>query len=203
MIEGLPEDVAALLRRSGALLEGHFQLSSGLHSGHYLQCARLCAVPAFCEKLAAGLADQVRARLGPEPCETVLAPALGGIVVGYELARQLGARAYFAEREAGGQMALRRGFALEPAGRVLIAEDVITTGRSVLEVADLVGAAGARLVGFACLFDRSDGAFAPGPPLISLARLALPTYPPGNCPLCRQGRLPAVKPGSRPSGATR
>lgn len=186
-----------MLTRSGALLSGHFILTSGRHSGNYMQCALICAQPQFCEALANELAAKVRAALGEKPCDLVLAPALGGVVFGYEMARQLGVPGLFTERDKEGVMRLRRGFELKPGQRVLIAEDVVTTGGSVLEVRKIVEECGAIAVGFACLFDRSVGAFQPGPPVFSVAPVTFPTYSPEECPLCKEGKHPAIKPGSR------
>jgi len=186
--------VLRLLRESGALLEGHFLLSSGLHSPRYIQCARLLQHPTLAEQACRALADKVRA-LGA--VDVVVGPALGGIVVAYELGRALGVRGLFTEREQG-EMTLRRGFQIVPGERALIAEDVVTTGRSSLEVAAVVSACGGSVVGAACLVDRrsEDGLALP---LVSLAKMAIETHPPEACPLCRGG-VPLVKPGSR-SGA--
>jgi len=182
-----------LLRRTGALLEGHFLLSSGLHSPHYVQCARLLQHPGLAALACMALASKA-ARL--EPFDVVIGPALGGIIVAYELGRALGVRGMFAEREEG-KLALRRGFSLSPGERVLVAEDVVTTGRSSLEVAGLVAALGGTPVGVACLVDRRKGDEFPLP-FVSLARLKLEAFPPEECPLCREG-VPWSKPGSRPS----
>lgn len=197
MIEGLPGTVQRMLESSAALLTGHFILTSGRHSGNYLQCALLCARPDFCEELARGLAEKIRAALGPSPCDLVIAPALGGVVIGYEVARQLGVPGLFTERDKEGVMRLRRGFEVKPGQRILIVEDVITTGGSVLEVAKIVQQQVGKVAGYACLFDRSAGKFRPGPPVFSVAELSFPTYAPNECPLCEEGKLPAMKPGSR------
>lgn len=197
MIDALPPHVRKMLEESGALLSGHFILTSGRHSGHYMQCARLCAIPKFCEALAGELAAKVREKLGSAPCDLVLAPALGGVVIGYEVARQLGTPGFFTERDKEGVMQLRRGFELRRGQRVLIVEDVITTGGSVLEVAKIVEERGGAVAGYACLFDRSAGAFAPAPPVFSVAPLTFPTYAKEACPLCAEGKLAAEKPGSR------
>lgn len=196
-LKGLPANVTQMLEESGALLSGHFILTSGRHSANYMQCARLCAIPKFCEALAADLAGNIRATLGETPCDVVLAPAIGGIVIGYEIARQLAVPGIFAERDKEGVMTLRRGFEFREGQRVIMAEDVITTGGSVLEAAKTAEDRGAEVVGYACLFDRSAGAFQPGPPVFSVAPLSFPTYPADDCPLCAEGRTPAVKPGSR------
>lgn len=197
MIEDLDPQIREMLEASGALLSGHFILTSGRHSANYMQCARLCAIPEFCESLAGTLADKVRAALGDPPCDLVLSPAIGGIVIGYEMGRQLGTPALFTERDKEGVMQLRRGFELRKGQKVLISEDVITTGGSVLEVAEIVKRAGAKVAGYACLFDRSWGKFEPGPPVFSVAPLSFPTYEPAECPLCAEGKTEAVKPGSR------
>ncbi len=197
MIENLPAHLRSALVESGALLTGHFILSSGRHSGFYLQCAKLCAHPELCERLAAELAEKIKAGLGNISCDVVLSPALGGVVIGYEVARQLKTPALFTERDKNSIMCLRRGFSLTKDERVLIVEDVVTTGGSVLEVARIVKDSGAQTGGYACLFDRSGGKFSPGPPVFSLARLDFPTYPADDCPLCAEGKSKAVKPGSR------
>ena len=186
------EAILETFREAGALLEGHFLLSSGLHSPKYLQCALVLQDPARAERLCSRLARA----FADDRVETVVGPAMGGILVAYELARALGARAIFAEREEG-RMRLRRGFRIEPGQRVLLAEDVVTTGGSLREVLALVREAGAEVVGVAALVDRTSGrdpAF--GAPLEALVAVEVPTYAPSECPLCRQG-LPLVKPGSR------
>ena len=194
--EDLDQDaVMAMLRASGALLEGHFLLSSGLHSPFYLQCARLLMVPARAERACRALRRRIDARLGPDAVDLTLAPALGGIVFGYELARQLGVPSLFVEREGDG-FALRRGFRIEPGQRVLIAEDVVTTGGSSRESIACARAAGGEVVGAACLIDRSGGKAGLGVPLIALATLELPVYPPDALP-AELRAMPATKPGSR------
>ncbi len=187
------QETLAALERCGAVRSGHFLLSSGLHSERYCQCASVFEHPAEGARLAELLAGEL-APIGR--IDTVLAPALGGILFGYDLARALGARSLFAEREPGGAFQLRRGFELHPGERVLLAEDVVTTGRSLLEVVPLVGAAGALVAGFAAVVDRSRGAFRPAEPFFALCGLDLQTWPPELCPLCAKG-IPAAKPGSR------
>ncbi|HAZ27734.1 TPA: orotate phosphoribosyltransferase [Candidatus Acetothermia bacterium] len=195
-VDALTGDQAlALLRETEALLEGHFLLSSGLHSPRYIQCARLLQHPAHAARVGQALAAKVRA-LGA--VDAVVGPALGGIIVAYELGRALGVRGLFTERDQG-TMTLRRGFWIAPGERVLVAEDVVTTGRSSLEVASVVEAHGGRVVGVACLVDRrpeDDLAL----PLVALVKMTIATHPPEACPLCRGG-VPLVKPGSR-SGTT-
>ena len=185
------DDVVELLREARALLDGHFLLTSGLHSPRYVQCARLLQYPDRAERACRALADRVR---GLGRVDAVVGPALGGILVAHELARALGVRGMFTERE-GGAMTLRRGFEIAAGERVLIAEDVVTTGRSSGEVGAVVAACGGQVVGVACLIDRrpQDDLVLP---LVALARLEIETYPAESCPLCRRG-VPLVKPGSR------
>ena len=185
------EDILDLFRRVGALLDGHFRLTSGLHSPGYLQCALVLQHPREAEACGAGIADRVRG-LGPT---VVLSPALGGIVIGQEVARALGVRAIFAERQ-DGTLTLRRGFSLDAADRVLVVEDVVTTGGSTRETIEVARAAGARVVGAAAIIDRSGGNQSLGAPFHALATVSLPTYQPEACPLCARGE-PVVKPGSR------
>jgi orotate phosphoribosyltransferase len=190
----MPTDTAAILdrfRRAGALLEGHFRLTSGLHSPGYLQCALVLQHPREAEALGAAIADRVRG-LG---VQTVLSPALGGIVIGQEVGRALGVRAIFAERQ-DGRLTLRRGFALERGEKVLVVEDVVTTGGSTRETIDVAREAGAVVVGAAAIIDRSGGQQTIDVPFHVLAEVSLPTYDPASCPLCLAGQ-PVVKPGSR------
>ena len=181
-----------LYRRSGALLEGHFRLSSGLHSTGYLQCALVLQHPRHAEALGRAIADRVR----DVRADVVLSPALGGVVIGQEVGRALGVRAIFAERQ-DGKLALRRGFTLAEHDRVLVVEDVMTTGGSTRETMEVAKAAGGQVVGTASIVDRSGGAIQFDVPFIALLEIALPTYDPDTCPLCARG-LPVVKPGSRP-----
>ena len=190
-------DVLATFRRSGALLEGHFTLSSGLHSPGYLQCARVLMFPRDAEALGAALGARVRS-LG---ATVVLSPAMGGIVIGQEVGRALDVPALFAERVEG-TLALRRGFALGPDDRVLVVEDVVTTGGSTRETIDVARAAGATVVGACSIVDRSGEQPGLDVPFHSLLPMTLPTYTPEACPLCAQG-VPVVKPGSRPGAAAR
>jgi orotate phosphoribosyltransferase len=191
MTSGTSDTILNVFRRSGALLEGHFRLSSGLHSSGYLQCALVLQHPHEAEALGAALAEHVR----PMRPEVVLSPALGGIVIGQEVGRALGVRAVFAERQ-DGLLMLRRGFALEPGERVLVVEDVVTTGGSTRETIDVARAAGAVVVAAAAIIDRSAGNQRLDVPFYSLASMTMPTYPQDACPLCAQGR-PVTKPGSR------
>jgi orotate phosphoribosyltransferase len=184
--------VLDLFRASGALLEGHFRLSSGLHSSGYLQCATVLQWPDRAGQLGAAIAAAVR----PLGATAVLSPALGGIVIGHEVARALGVRALFAERQ-DGALTLRRGFTLGAADRVLVVEDVVTTGGSTRETMEVATRHGAAVVGAASIVDR-HGAVDLGVPYLALARIALPAHDPAACPLCARG-VPVVKPGSRPT----
>lgn len=180
-----------MFRRSGALLEGHFRLSSGLHSPGYLQCALVLQHPREAEALGAALGSIVRS-LG---AQTVLSPAIGGIVIGQEVGRALGVRATFAERQ-DGTLTLRRGFALDPGEKVIVVEDVVTTGGSTRETMEVARAAGAVVVGACAIVDRSGGKQGLDVPFHALLPMDVKTYQPDDCPLCKQG-LPVVKPGSR------
>jgi orotate phosphoribosyltransferase len=186
------DELLDLFRKSGALLEGHFRLSSGLHSTGYLQCALVLQHPASAEQLGRAIAEHARA-LRPT---VVLSPALGGVVIGHEVGRALGVRALFAERQ-DGALALRRGFVLAESDRVLVVEDVCTTGGSTRETMQVATAAGGHVVGAAAIVDRSGGKTSFDVPFHALLQVDLPTYQPEACPLCAKG-LPVVKPGSRP-----
>jgi len=180
-------------RQCGAVTDGHFLLSSGLHSPIYVQSALILQYPEEAQSLGAALAERVR----PLRPQVVIGPALGAVVVAHEVARALGVRAIFAERVEG-RMALRRGFAIAEGERVLVVEDVITTGGSAAEVASLVRSAGGEVVGFGALVDRTGGRMDLEARLEALITLDLPTFAPDRCPQCREG-IPAVKPGSRPN----
>jgi orotate phosphoribosyltransferase len=186
-------DALSLFRRAGAYLEGHFRLSSGLHSPGYMQSALVLQNPADAAAVGSALASKVK---GLRP-SVVLSPALGGIIIGHEVARALGVRALFAERSGTSPaLALRRGFTLSPGERVLVVEDVLTTGGSTRETMALARALGAEVVGVAAIVDRSGGTIDLGLPYTTLITLSLPVYDEARCPLCAQGS-PAVKPGSR------
>jgi orotate phosphoribosyltransferase len=179
------------MARTKALLEGHFLLSSGLHSPKYLQCARLLQFPDLAERIGASLA----ALFGDLQVDVVAAPAIGGILVAQELARALGTRAVFSERE-GPEMTFRRGLEIDKGERVVVVEDVITTGGSIRETMDAARRRGAEVVGAGCIVDRSGGKTDFGMPIVSLIKFSIPTYTAEACPLCKDG-LPLVKPGSR------
>ena len=185
------EEVLQTFRDSGALLEGHFVLRSGLHSREFFQCAKALEQMPTVEKLAAGLVE----KLGDSKIETVLAPAMGGLVIGQEVARQLGCRYIFVEKEEG-RLVLRRGFAIRPGERVLVVEDVVTKGGRVKETLDIAAEHQADVQGVAMLVDRSNGKVDPGVPVYSLLQVEVETFDPDNLPSDLQS-IPAVKPGSK------
>lgn len=187
------EEVLALFKSSKALLEGHFQLTSGLHSERYLQCALVLQNPKHAERLGKALAERLR-NLTDSP-DFVIAPALGGILVAHEVARAIGIRGLFAERQ-GGALILRRGFRIEPDERCYVVEDVVTTGGSTRETMEVARKAGGIVLAAGALINRSGGRAELGIPTVALAELDIPNYPPDQCPLCRAGST-AVKPGSR------
>jgi len=185
------EQVIDQFKATGALLEGHFQLSSGLHSTVYLQCALVLQFPERAEAFGRALAEKFQG----QGIQLVASPAIGGIVIGHEVARALGARFVWTERDAG-QMTLRRGFTIAPGEKTLIVEDVITTGGSTRETIDAVRKAGAEVVGAASIIDRSGGSADVGVPLSSLASLRVLSVESSVCDACKLGE-PVVKPGSR------
>jgi orotate phosphoribosyltransferase len=191
MTSAVAEGILDRFRRAGALLEGHFRLTSGLHSPGYLQSALVLQHPLEAAACGEAIANRVR-DLQPT---VVLSPALGGIVIGQEVGRALGVRAIFAERQ-DGALTLRRGFTLTQDERVLVVEDVVTTGGSTRETIEVARSAGAGVVAAASIVDRSGGTQDLGVPFHPLVTLSLPTYRPEECPLCAAG-LPVVKPGSR------
>ncbi len=191
-------DVLELFKQTGAYLRGHFRLTSGLHSPEYLQCALVLQYPDNAEALGQGLAHRLGTESGGK-ITVVAAPAIGGLIIGHEVARSLGARFIFTERDASGAMVLRRGFGIEPGDTAVVVEDVVTTGGSSREVIEVLTAAGASVLAAGSIIDRSGGHVELGVPRLALATLKAITYPPENCPLCQQGN-PVVKPGSR-SGA--
>ncbi len=184
-------EILDIFRKHSALLEGHFILSSGLHSDRYVQCALVLQHPDVAGRLCAELAAKLR-HVG---ATAVAAPALGGVIVSYEVARALGVRSLFTERQ-DGTMTLRRGFSLTPGESALVVEDVITTGGSTRETMTAVEQAGGKIVGVGSLIDRSGCKTELGVPRAGLVTLDVKTYDPAECPLCKAG-IPAVKPGSR------
>ncbi len=181
-------------RAAGALLEGHFVLSSGRHSPAYMQCARVLMDASRAGRLCAALADKIRARID-EPFDLVVSPAMGGVVVGYEMGRQLGVPAIFMER-VDGNFTLRRGFDIVPGARCLMVEDVVTTGLSSRECIAAITAVGGNCVAAACLADRSNGTADVGVPLVALVALDVPSYADGDVPQALLD-IPVSKPGSR------
>lgn len=181
----------SILQETGALLEGHFQLTSGLHSPRYLQCALILQHPQHAEWVG----RQLAARFASDQISAVVAPAIGGIIVAHETARALGVRALFTEREAGA-MTLRRGFSINRNERLLVVEDVVTTGGSTRETIEAVTRAGGQIIGAGSIVDRSGGAVDVGARRAALLTLEVLAYDPADCPLCRQGTA-AIKPGSR------
>lgn len=185
------EEVRRLFENTGAILSGHFLLTSGRHSDTYIQCALVLQYPEYAERLGRALTE----RLGPLGAGCVLGPALGGIIVAHEVARALGVRALFTER-VDGVMKLRRGFTVSPGESVLVVEDVVTTGGSVREAAAAAAASGAKIAGFGALIDRSGGRARFDAPFEVLMSINTADWDPSECPLCQRG-IPAVKPGSR------
>ncbi len=185
------DQILAIFREHSALLEGHFILSSGLHSDRYIQCALVLQQPRVAEQLCSELASKLR-NLG---AKVVAAPALGGVLVAHEVARALGVRALFTERQ-DGTMKLRRGFSFAAGEPTLVVEDVITTGLSTRETIACVETAGAKVVGAGALIDRGGGRAGLGLPSAALVKLDVKNYDPAQCPMCQAG-TPAVKPGSR------
>ncbi|MBI2787536.1 MAG: orotate phosphoribosyltransferase [Elusimicrobia bacterium] len=183
-------NVEELFVENGALLKGHFLLSSGLHSDRYLQCALVLAQPGAAEKLGKALA----AKSAVKP-DLVLSPAMGGLMIGHEVARAFGVRHYFTER-VDGVVQLRRGFALKPGEKVIVVEDVVTTGKSTKEVFEVVRASGANVIGALSIIDRTDGALDLRAPYAALWKVSITAWKPEECPLCKNG-IPAIKPGSR------
>lgn len=190
------QQIIGILRETGVMREGHFLLTSGRHSDRYMQCARLFEHPGHSETLCAALASL----FAGSAIDIVAGPALGGIILAYEVARQLGARNLFAERE-DGVMTLRRGFAIPEGARVLVVEDVVTTGGSVQEMLALVREAGAQAVGVGAIVDRSGGAADFGVPFRAAVSMDIASWDAADCPLCRRG-IPVVKPGSRKRAAS-
>lgn len=197
-VEPEPGHILDIFKQTGAYLTGHFRLSSGLHSANYLQSALILQYPQHAETLGRALATQLFELSGGKKIDLVIAPALGGLVIGHEVARALGIRFLFTERDADRKMALRRGFVLKPGDRTVVVEDVITTGGSTREVIAIVQAAGAVAVAAGSIIDRSGGAVDLGIPRAALETLHVVAYEAGHCPMCLAGE-PVVKPGSRPA----
>jgi orotate phosphoribosyltransferase len=190
------EKTMEMFRDSGAYLQGHFRLTSGLHSPEYLQCARVLSNPEYADRLGKWLALALN-RLDSRWLELVVSPAMGGIIIGHEVASAMGTPFFFTERGGDGKMTLRRGFQLNPPQTAFVVEDVITTGGSSREVVELLTAAGVDVFGVGSIIDRSGGTADLGVPHVSLVTLKTETYSEADCPLCKQG-IPMDKPGSRP-----
>jgi len=188
------ERIKEIFLKTDAFLEGHFLLSSGLHSPYYLQCAKVLQYPEFAEELCKELARRIN-ELGVE-YDLVIAPALGGVIVSYETSRHLKVRGIFAER-VDGKLTLRRGFEIKEGERAVVVEDVVTTGKSTRETIEVVKQHGGEVVAVGSLVDRSGGKVNFGVPFVTLWRLEVPVYEPDSCPLCKEGKIPLVKPGSR------
>jgi orotate phosphoribosyltransferase len=191
------QDVQHLFEQAGAYLSGHFLLTSGLHSPNYLQCALVLQDPERAERLGQALASLLEETSGERP-DLVISPALGGVIIGHEVARALGVPFLFTERDAERVMTLRRGFTLQPGQKVFVVEDVITTGGSTREVIETARNSGAVVLAAGSIVDRSAGAADVGVPRVSLWQLIVESYPPEVCPFCDTG-VPVVKPGSRPA----
>lgn len=187
------ERVLVIFQEAGVLLEGHFKLTSGRHSNRYLQCAKLFRNTKYSEELCAALADKFR----NDGVQVVIGPAMGAVQMAYEVSRSLQCENFFAERDEAGKMVLRRGFEIHPGDRVLVVEDVVTTGGSVREVIDLVKAAGGVTVGVGSIVDRTGGKIDFGVPFQSVISVEVESWEPENCPLCKAGAPAPVKPGSR------
>ncbi len=185
------EQIIEILERTGSLKTGHFVLSSGLHSNKYVQCALALSYPKEADRLCSTLAE----KLADIEIDVVVGPAMGGVVVAYELARALGVQGIFSER-VDDRMFLRRGFEIKPGQKVLVIEDVVTTGKSAKEVMGMLAEMGAEVVAVAAIIDRSNGKADFGVPFKALLQLDIPTFEPVRCPMCAAGTV-AVKPGSR------
>ena len=184
--------VIEILKEAGVLLEGHFRLTSGRHSNKYLQCAKIFRNTKYSEELCSALAEHFK----NDNIELVIGPALGAVQMAYEVSRSIGCENFFAERE-NGVMTLRRGFSVKPNQRVLIVEDVVTTGGSVREVIDLVKQQGGNVVGVGSIVDRTGGKIDFGVPFKAVISMNVESWEPDECPLCKEGKIDLVKPGSR------
>lgn len=183
-------NIVEILKYSDALLEGHFLLSSGKHSNRYIQCAKVLRFPDRAEKVLASVVDQIKAL----DIDIVVGPAMGGVVVSYELGRQLGKEAIFTERK-NNIMELRRGFEIKKGAKIIIAEDVVTTGKSTIETKKVLEELGGEVIGVACIADRTSEDI--GMPIYSAIKLDIQVYDADECPLCKEGKIEVIKPGSR------
>lgn len=189
------ERITEILKEAGVLLEGHFKLTSGRHSNRYLQCAKIFRDTKYSEELCAALAEQYHA----DTIEVVIGPAMGAVQMAYEVSRSLHCENFFTERDETGKMVLRRGFSILPGQRVLVVEDVVTTGGSVREVIELVQEAGGNVVGVGSIVDRTGGKIDFGVPFKAVISVDVQSWEPQDCPLCKAGAPEPVKPGSRKS----
>jgi orotate phosphoribosyltransferase len=183
-------DVIDILKKSDALLEGHFLLSSGKHSNRYIQCAKVLRFPQYAEAVLSTVVEQIK----DLNIDLVVGPAMGGVIVSYELGRQLNKETVFTERK-DGVMELRRGFEVKPGARIIIAEDVVTTGKSTIETKKALEALGGKVIGVACIANRTNDDI--GMPIYSAIKLDIQVHDANECPLCKEGKLKLVKPGSR------
>lgn len=183
-------DVVDILKKSDALLEGHFLLSSGKHSNRYVQCAKVLRFPQYAEAVLSTVVEQIK----DLDIDLVVGPAMGGVIVSYELGRQLNKETVFTERK-DGVMELRRGFEVKPGAKIIIAEDVVTTGKSTIETKEALEKLGGKVVGVACIANRTNKDI--GMPIYSAIKLEIEVHEADNCPLCKAGELELVKPGSR------
>jgi orotate phosphoribosyltransferase len=190
--------ILSLFETTGAYLQGHFRLTSGLHSSEYLQCALVLQHPKHAESLGRQLAAAIQSAGSFERVDLVVSPAIGGLIIGHEVARALGCRFQFTERDGDRKMILRRGFVNQAGDTAVVVEDVMTTGGSTIEVVDVLRANQVRVLAAGSIIDRSGGRADVGVPRVALATLDVQAYPPEVCPLCHEG-IPLVKPGSRPS----
>lgn len=183
-------DVVDILKKSDALLEGHFLLSSGKHSNRYIQCAKVLRFPQYAEAVLSTVVDQIK----DLDIDLVVGPAMGGVIVSYELGRQLNKETVFTERK-DGVMELRRGFEVKPGAKIIIAEDVVTTGKSTIETKKALEALGGEVIGVACIANRTNDDI--GMPIYSAIKLDIQVHDADECPLCKEGNIELVKPGSR------
>lgn len=197
LVVGEPDSILSPFHETGAYLRGHFRLTSGLHSPEYLQCALVLQHPRHAERFGELLAAELGRLAGGRKINVVASPAIGGLIIGHEVARALGARFIFTERDAAGKMTLRRGFTAGPGDVAVVVEDVVTTGGSSREVIEILRESGAEVLAAASIIDRSGGAADLSVPRVALKTLQVIAYREEDCPMCRAGS-PVVKPGSRP-----
>ena len=194
IVKFVSDSVLNVFRETGAYLKGHFRLTSGLHSNEYLQCALVLQHPSIAARFGTALAERLPV------CHLVASPAIGGLIIGHEVARALGGRFIFTERDTSGKMTLRRGFRVTPGETAVVIEDVVTTGGSTREVIQLLQAEGVQVLGAGSIIDRSGGTADLGVPRVALETLTVTSWQPDDCPLCKAG-VPVEKPGSRPTAS--